>query len=181
MFSLIWLNFRDGVFTFGLKESYLLAESAFFFIGLTRIIDMGTGVNSQIIGTSTYWRFEFMTGLILLAIALPLNYILTRQLGVTGPAISNLVAFTIYNGIRFVFLYRKFGMQPFTAKSGYTVLLAAAAFYLTYLLFHTQQGLQWIVLRSAVFCVLFGIGAWLLQLSPDLKPVVASVRKRLRL
>ena len=181
MFSLIWLNFRDGVFTFGLKESYLLAESAFFFIGLTRIIDMGTGVNAQIIGTSTFWRFEFVTGLILLAVALPLNYILTRQLGVTGPAISNLVAFTIYNGIRFVFLYRKFGMQPFTLKSGYTILLAAVAFYLTYLLFHTQQGLQWIVLRSAVFCALFGMGAWLLQLSPDLKPVVASVRKRLRL
>jgi O-antigen/teichoic acid export membrane protein len=180
MFSLIWLNFRDGVYTFGLKESYLLAESAFFFIGLTRIIDMGTGLNAQIIGTSTFWRFEFVTGLILLAISLPLNYILTRQLGVTGPAISNLVAFTVYNAIRCVFLYRRFGMQPFTAKTAYTILLAAAAYYLTYLLFHTQQGLQWIVVRSAVFCVLFGAGVWLLQLSPDLKPVVESVRNRLR-
>lgn len=181
MFSLIWLNFRDGVFTFGLKESYLLAESAFFFIGLTRIIDMGTGLNAQIIGTSTFWRFEFVTGLILLAISLPLNYALTRQLGVTGPAISNLVAFTVYNAIRCIFLYRRFGMQPFTIKTAYTILLAAAAYYLTYLLFHNQQGLQWIVLRSAVFCTLFGTGVWLLRLSPDLKPVVDTVRNRLRI
>jgi len=115
-----------------------------------------------------------------LAISLPLNYILTRQLGVTGPAISNLVAFTVYNAIRYAFLYRRFGMQPFTAKTAYTLVLAASVYYLTYLLFHHQQGLQWIVLRSAVFCALFGAGAWLLQLSPDLKPVVESVRNRLR-
>ena len=180
MFCLIWLNFRDGVYTFGLKESYLLAESAFFFIGLTRIVDMGTGLNSQIIGTSTFWRFEFATGLILLAVALPLNYTLTRHLGVTGPAIANLVAFSVYNGIRYVFLYRKFGMQPFTAKSAYTLLLAAGAYYLTYLLFHEQQGLQWIVLRSAVFMSIFLSGTWMLKLTPDLAPVLETVRKRFR-
>lgn len=180
MFCLIWLNFRDGVYTFGLKESYLLAESAFFFIGLTRIVDMGTGLNSQIIGTSTFWRFEFFTGLILLAVALPLNYTLTRYLGVTGPAIANLVAFTIYNGIRFVFLYRKFGMQPFTSRSAYTLLLAAGAFYLSYLLFNEQQGLQWIVLRSAVFVSIFLAGTWMLKLTPDLAPVLETVRKRFR-
>jgi len=43
---------------------------------------MGTGVNSQIIGTSTLWRFEFFTGMILLAITLPLNYVLAKKLGV---------------------------------------------------------------------------------------------------
>lgn len=180
MFCLIWLNFRDGVYTFGLKETYLAAESAFFFIGLTRIIDMGTGVNSQIIGTSTFWRFEFVTGLILLGITLPLNYKLTQVFAVTGPAIANLIAFTVYNLIRFVFLYRKFGMQPFRPKSAYTLILAAGAFYLTYLLFREQQGFVWIVLRSALFVVLFGAGAWLLKLSPDLQPVLDTVRKRIR-
>jgi O-antigen/teichoic acid export membrane protein len=58
MFSLIWLNFSDGIFTFHLKSGYLDAKWVFFFIGLMRIIDMGTGVNSQIIATSTLWKFE---------------------------------------------------------------------------------------------------------------------------
>ncbi|HUR10209.1 MAG TPA: hypothetical protein VM012_02500, partial [Flavitalea sp.] len=73
MFLLIWLNFTDGVFTFNLKTGYLDARYVFFFLGLMRVIDMGTGVTSQIIGTSTFWRFEFFTGVILLAISLPLN------------------------------------------------------------------------------------------------------------
>lgn len=56
IFLLIWLNFTDGIINFGVKPSYLDAAWIFFLLGITKIIDMGTGVNSQIIGTSTYWR-----------------------------------------------------------------------------------------------------------------------------
>ncbi len=165
MFCLIWLNFQDGVSTFNLKQSYIAAMYPFLFIGLTRIIDMGTGVNAQIIGTSTFWRFEFFTGIILLSLALPLNYILTRQLGVVGPAISNLIAFTIYNLIRYVFLLRRFNMQPFTIKSLYTILLAIACYLPTFLLFNEQTGFIAIVLRSVVFMILFVAGTITLKLS----------------
>ena len=66
MFSLVWLNFTDAVFTFHLQSGYLDAKWIFFYIGLMRIVYMGTGLNSQIIGTSTLWRFDFITGMILL-------------------------------------------------------------------------------------------------------------------
>ena len=92
-----------------------------FFIGIYKIIDMGTGLNAQIIATSTYWRFEFMSGLILFAIIMPLNWQLTRYLGLIGPPISSLVAFTVYNAIRYFFLWNKFKMQPFTWKTLLTV------------------------------------------------------------
>ncbi len=85
---------------------------------------MGTGVNSQIIGTSTLWRFEFLTGMILLAITLPLNYILAKKLGVIGPAIATLISYTIYNAIRYIFLLRKFGSATFQLKIRLTLLLA---------------------------------------------------------
>ncbi|MFI5154323.1 MAG: lipopolysaccharide biosynthesis protein, partial [Chitinophagales bacterium] len=117
MFVLIWINFQDGVHTFHLKKQYLEGQYVFLLLGLMRVIDMGTGVNSQIIATSTFWRFEFLTGLILLFLSLPLNYILTRRLGLIGPAIATLLALFIYNGIRYLFLWRRFNMQPFTWKS----------------------------------------------------------------
>jgi O-antigen/teichoic acid export membrane protein len=179
MFSLIWLNFEDGVLTFGLQPDYIQAKYVFLFIGLTRIIDMGTGVNAQIIGTSTFWRFEFITGLILLALSLPLNYVLTRQMGIIGPAISNLVAFTIYNAIRYYFLLNRFNMQPFTLQSVYTILLGIACYFVAYWLFKNQVGFMWIVLRSAVFMALFGAGVIMLKLTPDLLPVLVTIKKKL--
>ncbi len=180
MFALIWLNFTDGVLTFHLKPAYLAARDVFLYIGLMRIIDLGTGVNAQIIATSLFWRFEFVTGMILLALALPLNYLLAKHMGVVGPAISNLIAFTIYNTIRYIFLLRRFNMQPFTIKSLYTVLTGIGVYILCYLLFRQHQGFGWIVLRSSVFVALYGGCIVLFDLTPDIKPVWETIKKRLR-
>jgi O-antigen/teichoic acid export membrane protein len=178
MFCLIWLNFEDGVRTFNLRPVYLQAQSVFLLLGLTRVIDLGTGVNSQIIATSTYWRFEFLTGVILLALVLPLNYFLTKELGLIGPAIANLIAFTIYNAIRFTFLYRKFNMQPFSIKSLLTIFLAAGCYLVCYFLFGDNFGIQWIIIRSISFIILFATGMFALNLSPDLKPVLATLKRK---
>ncbi len=179
MFALIWMNFTDGVFTFHLQAGYIDARWVFFYIGLMRIIDMGTGVNSQIIGTSTFWKFDFFTGIILLSLTLPLNYMLTKQYGVTGPAVANLITFTLYNAIRYWFLIKKFNLQPFTVKTVYTILLGAFSFYCCYLLFNQVGGFIGMFSRSILFLLLFIAGTLVLKLSPDLIPVWQTVQKRL--
>jgi len=179
MFLLIWMNFREGVLTFHLNKDFLLAQAPFLYIGLRWVVDMGTGVTNQIIGTSTFWRFDFFTGVTLVAITLPLNYILTKAIGFTGPAIADLVTFSIYNVIRWVFLYRKFKMQPFTAKTLYTLLLGVAAWWICQALFSGMSGVVGIILRSAVFIAFYGGGALALRLSEDVGPVWQTVKKRL--
>jgi O-antigen/teichoic acid export membrane protein len=181
MFSLIWLNFEDGIRAFNLKESFLQAKWVFLYFGLTRILDMGTGVNGQIISTSTHWRFEFLSGLMLLGLALPLNYFLTRHYGIIGPAVSNLIAFAIYNMVRYFFLLKKFDMQPFTWKSALTLLLGVSCYLVTDALFSDNHGFWWIVVRSSFFIGLFAAGSLLLKLSPDILPVLATLKKKLRL
>ncbi|MEO5889553.1 MAG: polysaccharide biosynthesis C-terminal domain-containing protein [Ferruginibacter sp.] len=179
MFSLIWLNFADGIFTFHLQTGYVDARWVFFFIGLMRIIDMGTGVNSQIISTSTLWKFEFFTGIILFLLTLPLNYILTKYyFDIKGPAIANLFTFTIYNGIRYWYLQKKFNMQPFTKHTFYTIILGVFAFYCCYFLFDKYQGFIWLVARSLCFIALYGSGILILGLSSDIMPIWKTLQKR---
>jgi O-antigen/teichoic acid export membrane protein len=179
MFVLIWINFTDGVLTFHLKNEYLDARYVFLFIGLMRIVDMGTGLNSQMIATSTFWRFDFFTGIILVVLTLPLNYILAKKFGVTGPAIADLVTFTLYNGIRWGFLYRKFDMQPFTRKTIYALLLGAAGYFICDRLFGRYHGFQWIMARSLTFMALYAAGILGLRLSEDVGPVWQTLKKRL--
>lgn len=180
MFSLIWLNFTDAVYSFHLQPGYLAAKWVFFYIGLMRIVDMGTGVNSQIINTSTLWRFDFFTGIILLSITLPLNYIFTKYyFGVKGPAIANLITFAVYNSIRYWFLIKKFNLQPFTVKTLYTLLLGIGSFYICYFLFDTVHGFSGILLRSVLFLLIFVFGTFVFRLSPDILPVWQTFQKRL--
>jgi O-antigen/teichoic acid export membrane protein len=116
----------------------------------------------------------------LLAITLPLNYILTLKYGVEGTATANLIAITVYNSLRYLFLLKKFNMQPFSAKTVYSILLGAVCFLICYFLFNAYQGIGWIFLRSSVFVLLFVSGVLLLDLSPDVLPVWESVRNRFR-
>jgi hypothetical protein len=180
VFCLIWLNYSDAIATLDLQAEYKTVLNVFLFMGLMRIIDMGTGVSGQIIATSTYWRFDFITGLILIITMLPLTWILTKQLGLIGPAVANLISFFLYNSIRYLFLLRKYNMQPFTIKSLYAVLLAGACYAICYLLLNDRTGIGWLIVRSLLFISLFFAGTYWLKLTPDLKIVLQSLKDRVR-
>jgi len=179
IFALICLNFLDAVKNFHLQPTYKQAMPIFLYLGIWRIVDMGTGVNSQIIGTSTRWRFEFLTGMILLGITLPLNYIMAKKLGVVGPAIATLISYSIYNAIRYFFLLNKFNLQPFNFKTGLTLLVAFSGYIVSYLLFNQIHGFTAMFLRSLCFLLIYISGTLLLKLSPDVIPVWNTLKKKL--
>lgn len=179
LFSLIILSFTDAVTTFQLKGTYLDAYYVVILLGLAKVIDMGTGVNAQIIATSTYWRFEMISGVILLLVMMPLSYFMTKEFDIVGAGLANLISIVIYNGIRIIFLWKKFRLFPFTIQSLYTVLLAAACYGLCYFAFINIHGLAGMFLRSIVFILLFTTGGIYLKLSPDIQPVIKTIQKRL--
>lgn len=179
LFCLIILSFADAVHTFQLKGTYLHAYYVVILLGITKIIDMGTGVNSQIIGTSTYWRFEMVSGIVLLLVMLPSNYFLTKEFDIIGTAAANLISISIYNAIRIIFLWRKFKLFPFTIHSLHTILLAGASYAICHFVFISIHGFGGIILRSAAFVLLYAIGTVLFKLTPDIIPVMNTLKKRL--
>ena len=179
IFSLIVLNLKDAVHSFQLKETYLLAITPIVFLGLTKIVDMGTGVNSQIIATSVYWRFEMISGMILLCIMLPFSYFMTKYAGINGTAIAQLVSISIYNLIRMIFLWNKFKLSPFTKQTISAVAFGGITFAFTYFLFKDQHRITGITIRSVFFIAFYAIGIISLKISPDIQPVWNTIKKRL--
>lgn len=180
LFVLIFLNYEQAIIVFGLKKDFLLGFGAFVFLGLSRVIDLGSGVNAQIIGTSNYWRFELTSGIILLFCTLPLTYVLTKQFGIIGPPIAGLIANVLYNAVRIGFLWKKYRLYPFSLKSLYAVLLAVIVLVLSLLLFSQIGGLAGLFIRSIFALVLFVSGVVLLKLTPDLRPVLENILRRIR-
>ncbi|MEQ1677466.1 MAG: lipopolysaccharide biosynthesis protein [Chitinophagaceae bacterium] len=178
-YCLLILNFTDAVNTFHLKGTYLDAYYVVIFLGLAKIVDMGTGVNSQIIGTSTWWRFEMLSGIVLIIFVLPLSYFLTKRFDIPGAGLAQLISICIYNLIRIIFLWKKFNLFPFTWQSLYAVLLAGSCYGLCHFVFINIHGIPGLVLRSIVFIALFGAGAIGMKLSPDIQPVLQTIKKRI--
>src|SRR5690606_1514569 len=129
-----------------------------------------TGVNSQIIGTSTYWRFELWTSILLTLLIIPLSYLLTIEYGLIGPAIANIISFTIYNGIRLYFLWKKFRLQPFSKKTIEVLIIAMVSYLIPYLLLQNTSGLWFLMLNPLLFVTIYFTLVYYRNISPDLKP-----------
>src|SRR6185312_2916663 len=178
IFLVVWLNYIDAVTTFHLKTDYFQSQWIFFFLGIARIIDLGTGVNAQIIGTSIFWRFDLLSGIILFVLITPLSYLLVKHFGIIGAGYSYIISFSIYNVIRIIFLQRKFRMHPFSYKTLYAIIIAAVCFYICYYTFMNFHGFLAMVLKSVVFIALYGGAIIYFDLTPDALPVIESIKNR---
>lgn len=178
IFGNIWLNVVDGMQVLNIQKDYADGLGVLFILGMVRIIDAGTGLNAMVINTSTFWRFDFYSGVVLLAFRLPLTYFLIKNYGIIGSAFAELAAYSVYNFIRFEFLRRKFNMQPFTLKTLYSLLLAIAAYGFCYWLMKDIYGWTGLFLRGISFSAIMIGGIFYFQLTPDAGQLYAVLLKR---
>lgn len=180
IFGCILLNFETAIHTFGLSNELLDGKPIVILLGLVTIIEVGTGVNGQIIGSSIYWRFELWTSLILTSLLIPLSYFFTVKYGLIGPSLAGLVSFTIYNAIRFSFLWKKYRMQPFSQKTLEVILLSVFAFIVAWFSTNQISGILHIIASTALYLLIFLITFYKRNLSPDFKPVLFSILNRFK-
>ncbi len=121
VFGEIWIN-MDWILVF-LGQSFAEAKPVFLILGLTRIIDLGAGLNAEILGTSPKWRFNFISQAIMMFIFIPVNYIFLKHFGIVGSALASMIAFFVYNLVRYIFIYRFYRLQPFRKSTLIPVLL----------------------------------------------------------
>ncbi len=167
IFGNLWLNIADAMKVLHIQAEYEQGLGVLLILGMVRIIDAGTGLNAMVINTSTFWRFDFYSGVVLLAFRLPLTYFLIKTYGIIGSAAAELAAYAVYNFIRYEFLRRKFNMQPFTIKTLYSLLLAAGGYLVCYLLMKDMHGWAGLILRTTLFSLLMITGIFYLKLTPD--------------
>lgn len=167
IFGNIWLNILPAIQVFKIQKAFAEGMSVFLVLGLVRIIDAGTGLSQMVINTSTFWRFDFFSRIVLLVLRLPLTYILIKNYGIIGSAIAELVSYTVYTLIGYEFLRRRFSLQPFSLKTLYSLLLALAAFSLCYFTMSDVSGLAGLFLRGIIFSGIMIGGVFYWKLTPD--------------
>jgi len=176
LFSIIWVNI-DELFTF-LPETYAQGKYVVLVMALAKIIDMGTGINAEILETSDYWKVNFLLYVSLIALTIPLNYVLIYRYGIVGSAYTNLIAFTAYNLMRGIFIWKKFKLQPFTWStlwmSGVTFCIV---FFMSFLPAMSNLMLQ-IVVQSAIIVTLYIVLILRFKISEDMHTFGVNIIKK---
>ncbi|WP_143310834.1 lipopolysaccharide biosynthesis protein [Chitinophaga vietnamensis] len=176
IFLVIWLNI-DSLFTL-LPPSYIAGKYVVLFLGLSRIVDMGTGLNSQLLSTSRLWRFDFYSSTVLLVLSLPLNYFMINHYGLLGSGYAELISISVFNLMRFLFIWWQFGLQPFTINSVKALVIAAVAYFACYWIHTGLHPLLEMMIKGALFTLIF-IGLTLyFKVSDDINSTVRNAISR---
>jgi O-antigen/teichoic acid export membrane protein len=143
-------------------------KAVILLLGAARIFDMATGINNEIIAYSKHFRFNFATVLLLAVSNIVLNLYFIPRHGILGAAMATSISLMVYNMAKFVFIWIRMDMQPFTTNTLKAIgiaLLAYGSVAWWPLIFNPLYEL---VLKSAVLSGVFLFFAWRLSLSEDL-------------
>ncbi len=172
LFLGIWANI-DNILTI-LGPDYLQSKWVIFFIGLGYLFDMMTGANGQVIAFSRHYRASLYFILLLIIIIGVLLFLLIPQWGIVGAAIAIACSLLLNNLLRYMFLYRKYGLQPF----GYHFMVIFAFFVTLYYLQALIPQLSLIpdlLLRGSVITLLTGVFLFLFPVSEEVKMLITRV------
>lgn len=173
----VWANMHNLMDL--LPSEYHGGEWVIIIIGFAKLFNMATGINGGIISNSKYYRFDFYSRLLLVALTILTNYLLIPPYGILGAAVATAISIFVYNFVKFVYVWIIFDMQPFRWNALFVLLIAAACLLLSLQVPQIINLWVDIPLRSLVIAALFTASILLFNLSPDVKNLLQESLKRI--
>ena len=176
-FLCVWINI-DAIFSI-LPEKFSHGKWVVMYIGLAQLFNVATGVNGAIIINSKYYKYDLVTNVLLVVFTIITNYMLIPKYGINGAAMATALSVFLFNLIRLILIKVKMGLQPFSLKTLYTILILLAVYGISIYLPLSGNLYLDIVWKTFVVLAIFIPLLLTLELSEDINEMVADLRKRL--
>lgn len=151
----IWFNLEAIISLSSKPEAFVGAAQIFIFLGLAKLIDGLTGINTHILLYSKYYKYNLFFLLILGGLNVILNLMLINKFGIVGAAMATFISLTLYNLIKFVFIKIRLGMSPFNIDTIKVLIIGLLIFGLLFVLPMPESDILSILFRSTIISVLF--------------------------
>jgi O-antigen/teichoic acid export membrane protein len=181
-FLLIWSSIDEIFYLIPKGSTYSEGKYVVLFLAIVKVFDIGTGLNTEIILYSRYFKFATLFILASATIGFLLNLWLIPIYGFTGAAVATVLTTFVYSLLRMIFVWRKFGVQPFSIKTLQTILILGGLHILTVIEPDYQitplSALMAIIFRSLLICLIFAVLTLRFRLSDELSELFAGLQKR---
>lgn len=152
-------QFLPSEYSKGINVVYILSLSAF--------INMATGLNTNILLSSKYYRYGSAMLILLLVLVIVNNRLLIPLYGMEGAAIATGVASFIYNAMKFFFIWVKLKMQPFDFTVVKIVFVIVACFVANFFIPSFDNPILAITIHSLIITILYGVAVYYLNIIPE--------------
>ncbi|GAB4132223.1 MAG: hypothetical protein Fur0041_03350 [Bacteroidia bacterium] len=133
------------------------------------LINMATGVNNPIINNSGKYYYSLIFLFLLLIISVVLNAILIPELGIAGAAIATASAASLYNLMKFIFIYRNFRLQPYNTASLLNILVICISSALFFIIPSAFSPIINILVKGISVTLCYAGLSYMFKIMPDLK------------
>ena len=176
----IWASLDDlfGIMPNG--ERYLSGKYVVFFVGITRIVFMVSGVSHEILLQSKYYKVNLLTAFFLAIFIIISNLIFIPWLGITGAALATFISYLLYTIVRVVFLWYQFNIQPFSYKTIIILGITLFVYFCVQLLPEFPYHFLNLALRSGLILILFVILVYVTKVSEDYNQIALMVIQKIK-
>ena len=151
-----------------IPNDYSEGLNVVYIISIGTLINISTGVNDAIVFTSAKFNYGTYMLLLLLVLAVFNNLFFIPRFGIEGAAIATALSAFIYNLMKYLYIWKKFHMQPFDGNT-LRILLIIALTWLTFLWFPAiDNAIISIIFRSVLITVFYVGLAVLFKVAPEL-------------
>ncbi|NJM26597.1 MAG: oligosaccharide flippase family protein [Bacteroidia bacterium] len=151
----LWANLHNIYALMPKGELYAPGFMVVVIIGLAKLIDMLFGPNSELLAMSNYYWVNSLALILLAPLIVLFNYLFIPMFGISGAAYGSCLAIVIFNVVKFIFIYRKFGHQPFSIKTIVVFFISVLTAFMAYFLPRVSHPIADLVYRSAIITVVF--------------------------
>lgn len=181
LFTLLVVS-ADALFRL-LPPEYAEGENVLYIIAFGRLLDMGFGLNNEILYSSKYYRYIVYLAIVIVLATIGLNMLLIPSLGINGPAMAVTISLILFNLIKTWIIWAKFRIHCFSRHYITLCLLIGAVIgilsfvpFLTLIHNHMfMNALCNVILKSALGTVLFLVPLYALRVSADFNDFVRLV------
>lgn len=181
MFVLVACNLQNMISLLPAGKGYEAAATLALILMIGRLADIFTGLNSELLSISSHYKFLFRISAVLLVMFVVLNRILIPRYSFYGAAWSATLSLLFFNVAKAVFVYRKFGLSPFSKNTLRAFLAGGLAAIAGYFLPHVGNAFTDMPVRSAAIIFVYGLSTFFLRPAEDLVAYFHSVRSKKRL
>ena len=174
----LWINLGSIFSLIPRSEVYSMGSMVVLIVGAGKLIDMVAGLNGEIIVMSKYYKVNVYLIIALATFTILANYFLIPIYGLNGAAIGSAFALLFFNLIKFVFLYSKLKLQPFSVNTIKVILFGVAILLIGLWLPRLSNTYYDIIYRSVIVSVIYGIGIYFLKASTDINQLVDKLLGR---
>jgi len=169
-FLLIWGNI-DNVLYF-LPQEYAHGKFVVLYISLTYLLIMGAGISSEIISFSQYYRqYSFIMVFLLFLIVL-FNLLLIPKFGINGAATASLLAYLGYFLVKYIFIFLKFGFQPFSLKHVLIICIGIFAYGISLLMPNVTNVFLNLIIKTTVLVLFFSVPIYFSGVSNEINNII---------